>query len=167
MSQAINQSVSVFSGLIKFIVFVGLIAVVLVFLWLNRDWISQWWDSLFGRRSDSSAASTDEFLAANSQVPPRSFSSFRNPIGRESDVRRVVVITYQAFEAWAREQGVPRGRDETPSEFLRRAVKVAPQASTPAGQIVDAYNRIAYGMGRPTEGDMKAAAEVWQLMQSS
>ena len=155
------------TGLIKFVVFLALAAVVIAFLWLHRDLIQKWWETLMNRRTDREEPSTDEFLVAMTQVPPRAFASFRNPIGHESDVRRVVVITFQAFEAWTREQGATRSKDETPTEFLRRAAKVAPQASGPAEQIVDAYNRIVYGRGKATEKDLQAAAQVWRVMQAS
>ena len=94
------------------------------------------------------------------------FVSFRNPIGKEADLRRIVVITFQAFEAWTREQGTPRGKDETPSEFIGRVSQTVPQMSAPASQVVDAYNRIVYGRGSATPGDLEAARRVWQAMLS-
>ena len=89
---------------------------------------------------------------------------FGNPIGKESDLRRIVVITFQAFEAWTREQGMERGKDETPSEFITRVAKSVPQMSTPASQVVDAYNRIVYGRGKATKSDLNAADKVWKAM---
>ncbi len=101
----------------------------------------------------------------NQRTPPRPFSSFRNPIGTESDLRRVVVVTFQAFEAWARERGASRGKDETPSEFVRRVAISVPNVGTPVADVVDAYNRIVYGRGRATKQDVEAASKVWQLMR--
>jgi hypothetical protein len=163
-SSVLGKSISMIGGLIKILVMLALAAVVLVFLWANLDRIRQWWESLFAGQDEPSADSADELLSKTIEAPPRPFSSFRNPIGKESDLRRVVVITFQAFEAWAREQGTMRSKDETPSEFVRRASKAKPEASVPANQIVDAYNRIVYGRGKPTEKDLQAATEVWRVM---
>ena len=148
------------------LVFCALAAVIIAFVWVNRELIRQWWESLLARGRGVEEESTDEFLSAITHVPPRAFASFHNPIGRESDMRRVMVITFQAFEAWAREQGASRNKDETPTEFFRRAAQVAPQAAAPAGQVVDAYNRIVYGRGKPTKQDLQAAEQVWRVMQA-
>jgi hypothetical protein len=107
------------------------------------------------------AAKTEETIPS---APPRPFASFRNPIGSESDLRQIIVITFQAFEAWTREQGTARERDETPAEFMRRVAKANPRMSSSAPQVVDAYNRIVYGRGRATKQDIQAAEKVWQLM---
>ena len=37
--------------------------------------------------------------------------------------QQIVVITFQAFEAWARDRGICREEEETPSEFLKRFTK--------------------------------------------
>ena len=75
-----------------------------------------------------------------------------------------MVITFQAFEAWTREQGWTREKDETPSEFLQRVTGSLPQMSAAAANVVHAYNRIVYGRGRPTQADIEAAKAVWQAM---
>ena len=139
-----------------------------MFLWTHRDWIIQWLQRLFGKRADSETAETrDELDDLLEQEPARAFASFSNPIGKESDLRRIVVITFQAFDAWTREQGTPRGKDETPAEFIRRVAPSVPQLSNPATQVVEAYNRIVYGRGQATQSDLTAAQQVWAMMQSS
>ena len=76
------------------------------------------------------------------------------------------MITFQAFEAWTREQGATRGKDETPSEFIRRIASTVPQMSSAASQVVDAYNRIVYGRGGASDRDLNAAREIWHGMQA-
>ncbi len=167
VTESIAEAMPMVAGFVKFIVFLVLFGIVAAFLWMHRDMIAQWWDSLFNRGSGTTEETFDEFLEAVTQVPPRAFASFTNPIGKESDLRRIVVITFQAFEAWTRERGLARGRDETPNEFIRRASTTVPQLSAPASQVVEAYNRIAYGRGKATENDLNAARQVWSLMHSS
>ncbi len=154
------------ASLIKFVIFLVLAGIVVAFVWMNWHLIADWWNRLFGGETETSSDGFDEFVESVTQVPPRSFASFRNPIGKESDLRRIVVITFQAFEAWTREQGSPRGKQETPSEFIRRVSKTVPQMSAPASQLVDAYNRIVYGRGRATQRDLDAATQVWRAMHS-
>lgn len=162
--ETIADAVPMVASLFKFVVFLVLAGIVGVFVWMNRDLIAQWWDWLFGRGDSQADDSFEEFFSASTQVPPRTFASFRNPIGKESDLRRIVVITFQAFEAWTREQGIARGKDETPTEFIKRVAKSVPQMSAPASQVVDAYNRIVYGRGQATKSDLSAADQVWKAM---
>ncbi len=152
------------AAFIKYAVFLLLAGIVIAFLWIHRHLIAQWWDQLFNRAEDAEDDTFEEFLDSVTEVPPRSFASFRNPIGKESDVRRIIVITFQAFDAWTREQGIPRSKDETPSEFIRRVARSVPHMSNPALQVVNAYNRIVYGRGTATDSDLNAATKVWQVM---
>ncbi len=162
--ETMADAVPMIASLFKLIVFLVLAGIVGAFVWMNRHLLAQWWDWLFGRGDSPTDDSFEEFFSASTQVPARTFASFRNPIGKESDLRRIVVITFQAFEAWTREQGIARGRDETPSEFIKRVATSVPQMSAPASQVVDAYNRIVYGRGQATKSDLSAAEQVWKAM---
>ncbi|QDT12644.1 DUF4129 domain-containing protein [Planctomycetes bacterium K23_9] len=166
-SSSMGTFFSFLGGLLRLFIMAGLFAVVAVFVYLYRDAIAHWWASLWNQ--DAPVASIDAptpSLEEAIQQPPRPFAAFRNPIGKEEDPRRIVVITFQAFEAWTREQGWKRDKNETPSEFLRRVAGAIPGAATPASQIVEGYNRIVYGRGKATKQDMAAAKQVWQAMQA-
>ncbi len=142
-----------------------LLGIVVAFLWVYRAQIARWWSDLWGHPT---VDTNDETLSTSTAVrdpPPRPFSSFRNPIGHEKDPRRVIVITFQAFEAWTRERGWRRGREETPNEFAARVASELPEISTSARQVIDAYNRVVYGRGRATGRDVDAAGEVWDTMR--
>ncbi|MDG2223288.1 MAG: DUF4129 domain-containing protein [Rubripirellula sp.] len=158
-----SNLVGTISSLFKILIFFILAGIIAVFLWLHRELIAAWWQSLFEgtERPQPVATETEEMSPS---APARPFASFRNPIGTESDLRQIIVITFQAFEAWTREQGTARERDETPAEFIRRVAKANPRMSSSAPQVVDAYNRIAYGRGRATRQDVQAAEKVWRLM---
>lgn len=166
VTESIAGAVPLIASLMKFIIFLVLVGIVGSFVWINRHAIAQWWAWLFGRGEAKTEDSFEEIFRLTESDPRRPFASFRNPIGKESDLRRVVVITFQAFEAWTREQGNARGKDETPSEFIRRIAQSVPQMSTPANQVVDAYNRIVYGRGKATKTDLSAAEKVWKAMLS-
>jgi hypothetical protein len=109
----------------------------------------------------------DSPAVASSQTPvssSRPFSSFVNPIGK-ADAGQVVVITFQALEAWGREQGCERANDETPNEYMRRLVTQFPPLKQSALRVVDAYNRVAYGRDVARREDVSAASSVWQIMR--
>lgn len=167
MMESVADSLPGVASVLRFLIFATLIAIVGVFLWLNRHLFAAWWSQLWGDRESSTRESIDDLLERVNKAPPRPFSSFHNPVGQESDLRKIVVITFQAFEAWTREQGAPRDKDETPSEFIRRVCHGSPQISGPAQQVVEAYNRVVYGRGNATPTDVSAAQQVWSLMQAS
>ena len=172
LGETISSAVSWLGSVLKFLIVIVLVGIVGVFLYRNWNFICQWFSSLFSAREDDSVELEADQTRPDLDSPPRPFSSFRNPIGHDPDLRRVMIITFQAFESWSWESGVMRGKEETPSEFTRRVAKTLPDAfsaqlPTHAAQVVEAYNRIVFGRGNATQGDVVAAAHVWDVMNSS
>jgi Domain of unknown function (DUF4129) len=165
--EAISSSLPAISGLLRWLIMLGLMTIIAFYVWKNYEALLEWWRSLFGLPPSTAVHGNEDVIDSMKEPPPRSFSSFENPVGRENDPRRAVVITFQAFEAWSREQGWRRIKDETPSEFLKRISVAIPQAAEPAGQIVDAYNRIVYGRGNASSADIRAVNLIWSLMTKS
>jgi len=171
VGETISNAVSMLGSALKFLIVIVLVLIVGVFFYRNWSLICQWFSSLFAAKNSELAGVEEEPASAALDSPPRPFSSFRNPIGREPDLRRVMVITFQAFESWSWESGVIRGKEETPAEFTRRVSKTLPEkfsAQLPrhAAQVVESYNRIVFGRGNATKGDVAAAAHVWDVMNS-
>lgn len=164
IKKALSNATSGLGLLMKLLIMLLMAAVVARFVWLNWDRFVRWLQGLLNADEPDRTESFPE-LELDPTIPPRPFSAYRNPIGSESDLRRVVVITFQAFEAWAREQGASRGKDETPSEFVQRVSKTIANVGAPVSQVVDAYNRIVYGRGGATQRDVDAATQVWRLMR--
>ena len=165
------------SGLFRLLLILGLLAIVAFYLYQMRERLALWWQSLFGRERDAAGLADAIGPEKLRDAPRRPFSSFRNPIGRETDPRRVVVMTCQAFEAWSRERGFERNRDETFSEFglrLRQATKqrhdaralFAPVESA-TGRLTAAYDRIVYGRGQARQADLDAAKVMWKHMTNA
>ncbi len=164
--ESIGEWIQTMMSLFKWII--AAVLAVIVFVFVRRNWQSllDWWNSLWFRQGDSIAESSARSTEGEMVAPPRPFSSFRNPVGVEKDPRRVVVITFQAFEAWTREHGASRRKDETPTEFLQRVAVSLPHLSDSALRVVDAYNRIVYGGGSATSVDVTDAGHVWTQMSS-
>jgi hypothetical protein len=162
------------SGLFRLLLLALLLGIVAYYLYRMRDTLMEWWRSLFGpgKRAPETDAGMD--LKSTLEAPPKPFSSFQNPLGSESDPRRVIVITFQAFDAWARENGLPRRPDETTGEFVER-IQVAARTrqevkqwlaaiEKPLRRIALAYDRIVFGKGAANRADLDAAEAIWSFM---
>jgi hypothetical protein len=164
-------------GLARLLLILGLAAIVAFYLYQIRDPLALWWRSLFEHHPEEIAGETPSGIADLQDAPPRAFSSFRNPIGSEKDPRRVIVITFQAFEAWARERGWTRNQDETPSEFVDRLRHVTKQRmdahgyfgpiDDATGRLALAYDRIVYGRDAARQNDIEAAKSIWRHMNNA
>ncbi len=167
-SGSFGDAIGRLGNLLKIILIAALAIIVLIYVAKNFRQLLNWISGLFGgvAKESSDQAFAPESWFADPGEPPRPFSSFSNPIGRESDPAAVIAITFAAADAWLRENVSPRATGETPSEFVGRlraaatTQKEAPFYSRLA-TLVDAYNRVAYAQGRPGQGDLDAAKAVW------
>ncbi|TWU24283.1 hypothetical protein Pla52o_22100 [Novipirellula galeiformis] len=153
--------------LLRWIIALALASLVAFYLYLHLDAIRAWLRGLGLGRSTGSENPANETPDRATHHPTKPFAAFRNPIGVEQDPRQIVIVTFQAFEAWTRERGAHRLKDETPSEFLKRIAGTIPQLATPALDVVNAYNRIVYGGEMATPADVSASDRVWKTMKSS
>ena len=149
--------------LLKALVLLGCLGFVAYFLYrYGRDLLAM----LRGETSQEIDDFVDRPQPSDRATPPRPFSSFRNPIGDNVDRGDAIVTTFAALEAFAREQGLRRGVEETPSEFAIRLRRGMPQLADDGTGVIDAYNRWAFGGNqRPTDADMRRAAALWRQMQ--
>jgi hypothetical protein len=164
---ALTTLLSAIANLIKPIILLACVVVVGYFLWTQWSAIQEWWRNLFHRDRSTASGTTDSVDVGPAVIPPRPFHSFTNPFQNASDPRQALLTTFAALEAFAREQGVARKNDETPSEFLQRMRSRLPDLAAGSAIVVDAYNRLLYGgIQRPTAGDLRAAEALWQQMKS-
>ncbi len=166
ISQALAKLGGFLNGVIRAIIMIALLGVVLFYLWINRQQILDWWNGLFDTKQNKGNDNDNQPIPAIQSAPPRRFASFRNPIEQGLAAPKVVVVTFQAFEAWSRERGVARNQDETPSEFLKRVKTASPNLSTSATRIVDSYQRVVYGRQQANQSDVDGAKEVWRVMKT-
>ena len=171
ITQTASKAISAIGSMLKYLIILILLAIVGIFLYRNWSLICQWFSDLFAVQRKPPEDIEQSESQSGPGKPRRSFSSFRNPIGNETDLRRVVIVTFQAFESWSFECGVIRGKEETPAEFTRRVSKSLPDSFSDqlpkyASQVVESYNRIVFGKGNATKSDITAAARVWDIMNS-
>ncbi|MCO8123908.1 DUF4129 domain-containing protein [Stieleria sp. TO1_6] len=171
---SLGGALGALGSLLRLLMILGLIAVVGFYLYQIREQLLNWWQSLFSREPANSPSAAPSGISDLQQAPPKPFSAFTNPLGREKDPRRSVLITVHAFDAWVRERGWPRRPDETPSEFIDRLRAAAARNSdasallqpveSAARSLAFAHDRIVYGRGKARQSDLDAAKKLWQHM---
>ena len=156
------------------------IAVLLIALyWLVRSWktvmaawaqflkeLAELWRRLFGGKPtpEEEAAAEEQ-----SKPAPRPFADFADPFatgmaGRYSP-DELVKYTFEAVEAWARENGFPRGPEQTPHEFARQLARAAQSLGGNSRTLADLYCYVAYSPGRLRAEGTEALAQLWQQLR--
>ncbi|TVP95339.1 MAG: DUF4129 domain-containing protein [Planctomycetaceae bacterium] len=151
--------------LLKALIYLVLLLVLAAFVWVNRATIVELWQRLqawlAGKPASSQSAEPIAAILEPSR-PAKPFSAFTNPLATGVDPRRAVIETFQATEAWYREQGQPRGRDETPQEYVRRLQTATAADRQLMEQLTAAYNRIVYGGQSASRRDLHQVRLVWE-----
>lgn len=168
-SSWLPQLGSALTTLLKIVFAIVMIAIIAYFLYKNWDDIKAWWNDLLSRlrgEADDATPTSVESAALPTRTR-RAFASFSNPLSGNVEPNQVIITSFQAFDAWARERGWPRGDEETPSEYVKRIAGNLGIVAQPAAKLVDAYNRIVYGASKATKSDIKSASELWSHMKKS
>ena len=129
--------------------------------------LRSFWNWLRGLRERPETESAE----AGAQVAPpvyRSFASFSNPFNRSSrhkwTVEQMVLYSFEALEAWARESGYGRQEHETPSEFTRSLGKHSKELAPSMRRIGKLYSRAAYAPGKLPDSCLDDVRSFWQLL---
>jgi len=142
---------------------------------LARHWskfieiIGQLWAellSLFGRKDSASGASADNAEIAAPELRP--FASFDDPYfsgeARRMSPAQLVRYTFEALEAWAREQVVARPPDQTPLEFAQELGRRVPALSKDVTQTAQLYVHVAYARQTPAPESLEVLERLWRRM---
>ncbi len=167
-------------GMLKFIVFVVLGCVALYWLWKNwarvvegfrlfLQELRDLWAALFGGKPKPTAEDEEEVLPA--AKPERPFRDYVDPFAAGKAARyapaELVRYTFEATEAWARENGCGRGVDQTPHEFASQIGRQVESLRPGAAALAKLYSRAAYAPGSLAAGSVKPLAEFWQQLRTS
>jgi len=126
------------------------------------------WNWLRGIKDDP----MNDSAAASAQVAPpvyRPFSSFSNPFhsnpkSRNWTTEQIVLYSFEALEAWARESGHGREEHETPSEFTRLLGRKSKQMAPTLRRMGSLYSRAAYAPGKLPDSCLEDVRSFWQLL---
>jgi hypothetical protein len=133
-----------------------------------RDALAQLWAELlklFGRKPETSQR------ASEGTVPPAAelaFSAYQNPFfsgaaGRMSPAQ-LVRYTFEALEAWSREQVVARRPEQTPLEFAQELARRDPALAKDVTSAAELYVRVAYARRNPSRESVDVLERLWRRM---
>jgi len=171
---AITSLLQSLASYFKWLVY-GVLALVAIYI-VIRHWsrisemLAQLWAellSLFGFRRDhertASAAS-----GASPAIEVRLFAAFENPFfsgaARRMSPAQLVRYTFEALEAWAREQVVARPPEQTPLEFARELGQRVPAMAKDVTEAAELYVRVAYARKNPTREAVEVLERLWRRM---
>ncbi|MFN0052320.1 MAG: DUF4129 domain-containing protein [Planctomycetales bacterium] len=149
----------------------------LVGLWLLfRHWrqvvefLARLWAellSLFGRRPEATS-STAESEAAAIIASKRPFADYPNPFATgaasKMSATQLVRYTFEALEAWAREQVVERPPEQTPLEFAQELGRRVPPLAKDVSQTAQFYANIAYARKAPPRDSVETLERLWRKL---
>jgi hypothetical protein len=100
--------------------------------------------------------------------PRRPLSEFKNPFfaGKESarPPAEIILYTYDALQAWTREQGMEPHPEQTAREFCERAGESLPELAAPLRHLSFLYAHAAYGEHLPAECNLEPLKEIWRRL---
>ncbi|MEO8496555.1 MAG: DUF4129 domain-containing protein [Planctomycetota bacterium] len=128
--------------------------------------VREFWARLFG---GSVAPTTD--VATNvidTAPPPRPFSAFPDPfqsgLARQMPLDQLIKYSFEAFEAWARERGFARRRDQTPHEFAEHVARSGTGVSQEAIRLAELYSRAAYSRESMPQASGQYLQQLWRQL---
>jgi DNA mismatch repair ATPase MutL len=126
--------------------------------------LANFWSTLFGRTYDPADPEMDK--ANPTGAPLRRFADFTDPfasgLAATWPTEELVRYTFEALEAWARERGYPRQKEQTPHEFARCLASNVPSLADDAGRLADLYSQVAYAPGTLPAASTTRLSQLWQ-----
>jgi hypothetical protein len=166
--------------LLKLLYWVIVILIVGWFLW--RYWaqvreavrnfiqaMREFWAKLFGGSVESATDAVAE--ATDTTPPPRPFSDFPDPfrsgLANRLPLDQLIKYSFEAFEAWARERGFTRRRDETPHEFALHVAQSGAGISQEAIRLAELYSRAAYSRDTMPQTSDQYLQQLWRQLSAT
>lgn len=119
-----------------------------------RRWLDAWhrfWANLFARRPAEERSGEGEGEARESRPRFRTFAEYANPFANGSAARmsprELVLYTFEAVEAWAREHDLAREPGETALEFSSRLGNEVPGLEEDLRKLSALLGRAVYARG--------------------
>jgi len=156
------------AAILKWIFYGTIIAIAIWWSWRHRAELLDWlrsllkgWRSLFGARNRGGETPVVS-------APAKSFLDFSDPFASgmagQVTIDELVRYSFEALEAWARDNGCPRGEDETPLEFARQVGGRVEHLAKPARALAEMYSIVAYSSGQLTTSAEQHLRALWQAL---
>ena len=131
--------------------------------------VREFWAELFGGSLEPTTETVAE--AAEATPPPRPFSAFPDPfqsgLANQLPLDQLIKYSFEAFEAWARERGFVRRRDETPHEFAQHVAQSGAGVSQEAMRLAELYSRAAYSRDTMPQTSGRYLQQLWRQLSAS
>ncbi len=130
-----------------------------------RDFFRQLLDLVPARKPAKSAG------PGAPQRQGRPLSEFKNPFfadkERAGSPEEIILYTFDALQAWTRENGMDRAPEQTAREFCERAGSQLPELADPLRHLSFLYAHAAYGEHLPAHCDLGPLKEIWRRLTQS
>lgn len=175
---AIAAAFQWFMVALRWLFFVVMVVVAVVLLWRYRaDIASAWrkfvtelralWNRLFGGKPKTTTHETES--AATTGVKHASFAQFSDPFGSGNASRmspdQLIRYSFQALEAWSRDNGCPREPEQTPHEFVRQVAAFDASLKEDTRVLADLYCQVAYATGSITGVQAARLRGLWKKLR--
>jgi hypothetical protein len=96
------------------------------------------------------------------------FANYKNPFVTGADrswsPEQVIVYTYEAVQAWAKERGIEFPPQQTPREFCAELGGKHPEIGYELGRLTIYYAHAAYGTHLPASYDVEPVRQLWRII---
>ena len=164
--------------LLKWVFYAGLALAGLIAAWVYREELAAAWRKLMDELRElwnwwngKKPAAEQPAAAGPMTPPPRPFASYADPFltgdARGMSWPWLVRYTFEALEAWGREQGCARETGQTPHELALAIGAVEPQIAANAQLLAAWYGQLAYAPRAASNGSPEALRQLWSGMRAA
>ena len=165
-------------GILKWAFYIFLAAISLYLLWRKRVALRDSWEKLleefrlFMRRLFGSAAACQNEVTDPEELPAPTapkFSAYADPFSTSLSARaspqQLVRYTFEAMEAWGRENGAPREDHHTPLEFARLLALQHATLGESVSTVAELYGWLAYGDSQLPSSTVEQLRRIWSQLR--
>lgn len=120
----------------------------------------------FGPGSAAGGAADEQGTMETERLP---FSAYEDPFvtgaARQMTPAELVVYTFEALEAWGREQVIERPPEQTPLEFAQELGRRQPAAAKDFSATAELYVQVAYARKNPPKEGVEIIERMWRRMR--
>jgi hypothetical protein len=176
LSQAPSMLTQTLGTMLKWLFYGGILAGGLIAAWVYREELMSAWQKLLAELSElwdwwlGKKKAGPESAAALVEVapPPRTFASFTDPFlsgdAHGMSWPQLVRYTFEALEAWGREQACARSSGQTPHEFALALAGTQPQVASGAQMLAVWYGQLAYAPKAAAPSSIEPLRQLWATL---
>ncbi len=175
----LNTALNTLPHVIKWLYYLVIFGLVAYLVWRYRDRVRSALQGFLDAIRDllvrflggqARGVSTEPAAISPASAPPRPFSAFPDPFAsgeaRRWPPNQLVVYTFRALEAWAREHDCPRMEDQTPHEFAVCLGVKGDDVGIEATRLADLYCAAAFSNRPVATANVQRLESLWKTLQS-